>query len=66
MRRMVIDLGQVTVRWSGGSFIAAWRNERRDQQVPDWMITMPENMVVSRASAKDIERISREWFARAA
>ena len=62
MNRMEIDIGRFTARWSGGSFIAVWETRRRNEHVPNHMIELPDNLVKSRATAEDIERIAKDWL----
>lgn len=57
MRTMEIEVGGVVARWAGGTFVAVWRPERRNEHVPDAMVTVPQSVNRTRATAEDIARI---------
>lgn len=62
MQTLTLIVAGHIVRWSGGSFIAAWVPERVDEHVPDHMIPLPSSVVRSRATADDIARIANQYF----
>lgn len=57
---MIVCEGHV-FRWRGGTFIAVWRSERADMQIPDDMIELPASLNRSKATRDDIERIARNY-----